>query len=63
MKVEVRINGAAGEVLAVDPQPGRWFEAAITLPPGLPPRARVEFVALDGETVLYHAWTVERRAD
>lgn len=63
IKVEVRINGAAGEVLAVDPKPGRWFEAAIALPPGLPPRARVEFVALDGETVLYHAWTVERRAD
>jgi len=60
---ELRIDGLAPETLTIDTPPGRWFEASIELPAGLPSNARVELAATEGETVLYHLWTVERHPD
>ena len=44
-RVTVRVGGRELEALTAAPSTGRWREATIALPAGLPARARVELTA------------------
>ncbi|MBM4357181.1 MAG: hypothetical protein FJ096_03640 [Deltaproteobacteria bacterium] len=60
-RIEIRAEQEPLGTLELEPSPGQWVEAGLTLPAALPPRARIAWRALSGEAVLYHAWTVGPR--
>jgi hypothetical protein len=57
----VVVDGAPRGTIEVEPSPGRWVEAGLDLPAGLPREVRVELSASKAEAVLYHLWTLAPR--
>jgi hypothetical protein len=53
------IDGRPFEAITAPATMGKWVEASVPLPSGLPDRVRVELKAEGSDAVIYHLWMVE----